>query len=263
MSTVNLLRVRPLVAGLATVASLTLAGGCSGSGGSDSSGNSGNSGNSGKGHGSQHQAKVTPDPDPDTAPALTEAQLRAALATEAEAEGYAAKDNLAEAARPTADDPRCRALADATASGIERTPAAKAWASRSYGSTTAPGVVVTTVLMSYEGEGAARAVADLRTAIGACGAGFKTLGNSDGSTLTYVSVESGQAPRGGDESVAWTMTGEAQGQRIPLNWTAVREGGTVALFLTAHRTDPAGAQLPPSLLDAQLAKLATAGKQGE
>ncbi|WP_327353896.1 hypothetical protein [Streptomyces sp. NBC_01304] len=258
----NHMRVRPLVAGLAALASLTLVAGCSGSD-SDS-----DSGKGGKQHGSQQRqpeptsTKAEAKAKGDATAVLGEARLKAALVTEAEAKdkGYTAVDNDAKAARPTAGRPECRALADATASGVERTPAAKAWTSRSYGSTTSAGLAVTTVLMSYEGVGAARTVADLRTAIGACGSGFKTRGNSDGSTLTYVSVRSGKAPEGGDEALAWTMTGEAQGQRVPLNWTAVREGDTVALFLTIHRTDPAGAKLPQDLLDAQLAKLSAAGK---
>ncbi|MGP3999912.1 hypothetical protein [Streptomyces sp. 8N706] len=236
---------RRLVSAVAAAGLLALAAGCSGSAdpGSPKSG--------GRGAGAGDKAEPT-------AAVPTQAQLKKALVTKVEAEGYEATDNNGPAVRPQADKPECTALADMTASGTDRTPSARAWASRTYGSTSAPGLAVTTSLSSYEGRGAQQTVDGVRKAVAACPDGFTTTGNNGGSTVKYVSVKGEQAAKSGDDSVAWQMTGESQGRQVPMHLTLVREGSTVALFFTLHLTDPEKAKLPQDLLDAQLSKLADA-----
>ncbi|MDI3385601.1 hypothetical protein QIS99_05130 [Streptomyces sp. B-S-A8] len=189
------------------------------------------------------------------APVPSEIRLAGALATSTDVRGYRLEDNDQPAVRPEADREACRPLADMTGSGVERTPAAKAWASRSYGSTTERGLAVTTSLFSYEGDGAAVTVAAVRKALKECADGFSTSGNNGGATVEYVDVRTDEAPAGGDEAVAWSMTGKAQGQKVPLRMTAVRQGNVLALFLALHLTSPEKAELPRDLYDAQLKRL--------
>ncbi|TGA87564.1 hypothetical protein [Streptomyces sp. MZ04] len=125
----NLIRARrSLSPALAAASALLALTGC----GSSSDSNGGDGKAPGK---SDKEATASPNPAP--APA---AQLHKALVTKADAKakGYSAQDNTAPAVTPKSDKPQCRALADATASGTDRTPKAAAWASRSYGSTAAP-----------------------------------------------------------------------------------------------------------------------------
>ena len=98
------------------------------------------------------------------APVPSEIRLAGALANKTDVRGYRLEDNDQPAVRPKADREECRPLADMTGSGVDRTPAAKAWSSRSYGSTTERGLAVTTSLFSYEGDGAATTLACLSDA---------------------------------------------------------------------------------------------------
>ncbi|MEV0323332.1 hypothetical protein ACIBKX_11885 [Streptomyces sp. NPDC050658] len=232
----------------ATATALLALTGCSDSSDGDDSKDSGK--------GSGNEATASPNAEPTEAPAPAAAdQLKKALVTKAEAKGYSAQDNADTNVTPKSDKPQCRALADATASGTNRTPKAAAWASRSYGSTASPGLAVTTSVFSYEGDGAQKTLADLRKAVPACAGGFSTSGNNGGATVAYKSVKSEQVAAGGDESVSWEMTGAAQGSEVPMHMTAVRVENTVTLFLTLHLTDPQQAKLPSDLLSAQVAKV--------
>jgi hypothetical protein len=241
------MRTRTIAIAAATVAALLT--GCSGNGSKDA--DSRDSGSK------QPVAEKTIQPAA-AGPVLTETQLTQALVTKTEAAGYQAEDNNIAAVRPQADKDECRALADMTASGTTRTPEASAWASRSFTSAAEPGLSVTTSLFSYEGDGAQQTIAGVRKAVEACSDGFSTTGNNGGATVTYVSVTAQQPLKGGDESVSWVMSGEAQGQQLPMHLTAVREGNAMAVFFTIHLLAPKKAELPRDLVDAQLTKLAGA-----
>ncbi|MGW7369778.1 hypothetical protein ACWGI8_41740, partial [Streptomyces sp. NPDC054841] len=181
--------------------------------------------------------------------------LRTALVTQAEVPSYQAQENSPPSRRPKADREDCRALADMTAAGTARTPEAADWANRSFLSSGTPGLTVTVSLFSYEGDGAQQTLAGVRKALDACGGGFSTSGNADGSTIKYVEVKSEKAPEGGDESVAWAMTGTAQGTRMPVHFTAVREGRNVIVFFTLNLLEPEKSQLPEDLHGRQMGKL--------
>ncbi|MGW1880990.1 hypothetical protein [Streptomyces sp. NPDC001970] len=240
---------------VAVVSAAALLTGCSGSGSGSGSEDAGS-----KSPAAGQGASEQPTQPAAAGPVLTEAQLKQALVTKTEVAGYQAEDNNIAALRPKADKDECRALADMTASGTTRTPVAGAWASRNFSSAAKPGMSVTTSLLSYEGDGAQQTVADIRKAVEACADGFSTTGNNGGATVTYVSVAAEEALKGGDESVSWVMTGEAQGQQVPMHLTAVREGNALAVFFTIHLLSPKEAELPQDLFDAQLTKLAEAVK---
>ncbi|MFD7442313.1 hypothetical protein [Streptomyces sp. NPDC059909] len=247
------MRIRTTAVAVATAAALLA--GCSGSGSDTGSEGAGGA----KSPATEQPADEQPTQPAAAGPVLTEAQLKQALVAKTEIAGYEAEDNDVAAVRPKADKEACRALADMTASGTTRTPVAGAWASRNFSPASAPGMSVTTSLLSYEGDGARQTVADIRKAVEACSDGFSTTGNNGGATVTYTSVTAAQQPlEGGDESVSWVMTGEAQGQQLPMHLTAVREGNALAVFFTIHLLSPKGAKLPQDLFDAQLAKLAEA-----
>lgn len=184
--------------------------------------------------------------------------IRKALVTQSELRSYQAQEISPSELRPQADREECRPLADMTASGTARTPEAVDFASRSFVSTGNPGLTVTVSLFSYEGDDARRTVADVRKALATCGAGFSTTGNSGGSTVKYVAVKEEKAPEGGDESVAWRMTGTAQGSAMPMQVTAMRQGRNVAVFFTLNLLDPKKADLPNDLHGRQTSKLAKA-----
>ncbi|AVH56901.1 MULTISPECIES: hypothetical protein [Streptomyces] len=246
------MRIRTTAVAVATAAALLT--GCSDSG-------SGSEKPGAKSPGSEQTAGRQPDQKAAAGAVLSEAELRQALATATEATGYQAKDNDVPATRPKADKAACRALADMTATGTTRTPEANAWASRSFTSESAePGLSVTTSLFSYEGEGAQQTVAGIREALDACADGFTTTGNNGGATITYTSVTAEQPLEGGEEAVSWVMTGEAQGQQVPMHLTAVREGNTLAVFFTIHLLSPEKTELPKDLFDTQMTKLADAVK---
>ncbi|MGW0560265.1 hypothetical protein ACWDZ4_06455 [Streptomyces sp. NPDC003016] len=193
---------------------------------------------------------------------LTEAQLKAALVTPADAKGYTAEDDTAPPVRPKADRPRCAPLADMTATDMTRSPEAAAMAGRGYGSSAAPGLAVSIALFSYEGQGAQQTLDNARKAVADCAGGFSTSGNNGGATIAYSSVKAEEHPEGGDGSVSWVMTAEAEGSEVPMRYTVVREDSTVAVFLAIHLADPAKAKLPQDLFDRQVAKLAKHAGRG-
>lgn len=220
--------------------------GCTGSSGeSGSPGPSGASGNP-AGKGGARSAVLLAD------------ALRTALVSQADVPSYQAQDISPSELRPRADRADCRPLAEMASSGTARTPEAADWASRSFLSSGTPGLTVTVSLFSYEGDGARETLANVRKALKACGDGFSTSGNTDGATVKYVEVRGEDAPEGGDEAVAWTMTGTTQGTEMPVHLTAVREGRNVAVFFALNLLEPKEAQLPGDLHSRQIAKLAKA-----
>ncbi|MFE3323580.1 hypothetical protein [Streptomyces sp. NPDC059176] len=220
--------------------------GCTGS--PDESGSPGPSGASGNpaGKGGPRSAVLLAD------------ALRTALITETELPSYQAQDISPSERRPETDRAECSPLAEMTASGAARTPEAADWASRSFLSSGTPGLTVTVSLFSYQGEGARTTLANVRKALKACANGFSTSGNTDGGTVKYVDVKSEDAPEGGDEAVAWTMTGTTPGNAMPVHLTAVRQGRNVAVFFALNLLEPKEAQLPDDLHARQVAKLAKA-----
>ncbi|MER6613271.1 hypothetical protein [Streptomyces xantholiticus] len=109
------------------------------------------------------------------------------------------------------------------------------------------------VLSSYEGQGAADAFSALKSAGTACAGGF---------TMTMAGTEQ-KIPKmtvakvsGGDEAVAWTMTGEQDGEKLPFNLAVVRMGSTFVSFSSFNLMAPEGdLPLPTAVIDAQVAKL--------
>ncbi|WP_031508869.1 hypothetical protein [Streptomyces megasporus] len=110
-------------------------------------------------------------------------------------------------------------------------------------------------LSSYEGDGAEKAVADLRAAADACSGGFNGGIKGDEQKVTGVKAEK---VTGGEEAHAWTLTAEHEGDPVPFKLAVVRQGGTLAVF-SSYNLASAGSgedfDLPTAVIDAQAKKL--------
>ncbi|SFK31316.1 PknH-like extracellular domain-containing protein [Streptomyces pini] len=191
-------------------------------------------------------------------PVLDEAALKKALLADGEVKGYQVAAADQESVTPKADRDECRPLADLTAHGTGRTPRARAFATQGFAGTGqgTAGRIVTVSLLSYDGDGAARTVEGVRSAIEACGDGFTTSGNNGGETVRYTAVEEIEAPEGGDEAVAVRLVGEAEGTEVPMHFAVVRSGASLAQFMGLNIKSPSGASVPRDIVTAQVDKLA-------
>ncbi|MFE7553649.1 hypothetical protein [Streptomyces gardneri] len=107
-------------------------------------------------------------------------------------------------------------------------------------------------LASHSEENAGRVMKELRTAVTECPKGFKTLG------LTYGKVENLPAPKLGDESVGYRITGDIGKQKVPMTYTVVRSGGVIAAFYGVNMLDTKKAAIPEAVVKAQLERIADA-----
>ncbi|MEE1941157.1 hypothetical protein V1L54_17395 [Streptomyces sp. TRM 70361] len=110
-------------------------------------------------------------------------------------------------------------------------------------------------LSSYDGAGAERTLADLRTAATDCGGGFTSTAPEDKRKVTGIT---GEKVTGGEESAAWTLTTDMEGDVVPVKLVVVRQGGTLASFVSFNLASAGGKKdypLPTAVIDAQLAKL--------
>lgn len=119
-------------------------------------------------------------------------------------------------------------------------------------------VAVTYVgLSSYEGDGATKAVKAITDATTACSGGFNIT--AEGETQKLTKVAAGKASGKGDESVAFTVDSDMDGEgTASFNTEVVRVGNTVATFYTvdfATFTTGKAATVPTAVIDAQVAKL--------
>ncbi|WP_369248644.1 hypothetical protein [Streptomyces sp. R41] len=127
--------------------------------------------------------------------------------------------------------------------------------------TDALGATVTIVsLSSYEGDGAKETMSSVSDAIKGCASGFKATGNGD--TQKFTKVEAEKASGSGDDSLAFAVTGDAEGDKVVVHGEVVRHGSTIATYYTlslAAFADEATAgdyTIPAEIIKAQAAKLA-------
>ncbi|MFC9113293.1 MULTISPECIES: hypothetical protein [Streptomyces] len=112
-------------------------------------------------------------------------------------------------------------------------------------------------LASYDGDGAERAVKGLVTAAEKCAGGFKAT--VVGEPLEVAKVATGDAPDGGDEGAAVTLTVAAdEGVKAPAKIVVVRKGSTVATFSAVNLASMATGkdfEVPADVVAAQAGKL--------
>ena len=228
--------VRLCATAAVSVLSLALVTGCSDEGSKDS-GNGGNA--DGK-----PAAKV-----------LSAAELKNLIIAEGEVPGYKVGAVPASRAKPiTTDSAECRPLArvlsglppvDAVAQ-TDRLATQKPAKNPTDGATSledgkfeeavnkSMSLDVTTVnLSSYEGDGAAKALASVSGAMKACAGGF--TGKQAGTTMKFTKVTDAKAAAAGDESVAFAAMADMEdGDTAPVYGEVVRHGNTLASYYTVN-----------------------------
>ena len=116
-------------------------------------------------------------------------------------------------------------------------------------------------LSSYEGEGAQETFASVSDAVEGCASGFSAA--AGGETQKFTKVASDKASGSGDESVAFAVTADADGDEAVVKVEAVRHGSTIATYYSinlAAFSGEAGAgtadyDIPAEIITAQAAKL--------
>ncbi|MER5402096.1 hypothetical protein [Streptomyces sp. NPDC002599] len=181
---------------------------------------------------------------------LTEAQLTKAVITKADLKGYRVgdtpDDEIPEVSVP-ANPAKCQALADMFLLGTE--PDATARVSRSVTSLTATDATVLRVgLLAQKEADAKKVVADLRTQSGTCSSYEHT-------DYHYTGVKPAKAPALGDEAVSYTMTSDIEGTKIPVTYTVVRSGSTLAVFYAMNILGKKAPEVPASVVEAQVTKI--------
>ena len=112
-------------------------------------------------------------------------------------------------------------------------------------------------LSSYEGDGAEKAVKAVSDGIAACSGGFGIA--AEGENLKITKVAAGKASGKGDQSVAFAVNSDMDGEgTATFNVDVVRVGSTVSTYYTvdfASLGSGKAATVPAAVLDAQVTKL--------
>ncbi len=112
-------------------------------------------------------------------------------------------------------------------------------------------------LSSYAGDGAEKALKAVSDGVAACAGGFTITAQGETQKITKVSSE--QASAGGDESVAFSVGSDMDGEGTATFKTqVVRQGNTIATYYTvdfATMGTGKAAEVPSAVTTAQAAKL--------
>ncbi|MFE5873291.1 hypothetical protein ACFQ6V_32210 [Streptomyces roseifaciens] len=241
---------------VSAVVALGLTAGCGGPGGDGGlDGNGGSGGGGGRG-GGRGEAKDTRG----AVRILSSAQLRHVELGPREVPGFQierASSWAAGGGRPVADDASCRPLVEALGSRPRPAPAAsvvntfaKAGEDLDF-----QGLMGMIRVSTYRGDGAVSTLDGLRSAAAGCAGGFR-MRTGEGEPQEFRAVRTLTAPRLGDEAVAYRLENAAE--RAPSLITVVRSGATLAMFFATSLSDPEDVEIPPELVDAQIAKLSRA-----
>ncbi|MET9962510.1 hypothetical protein ABZ128_26175 [Streptomyces sp. NPDC006326] len=106
-------------------------------------------------------------------------------------------------------------------------------------------------LASYEGKGAEEAFAALKTAGTACAGGYTV--NQQGESGKVGKVGAGTPVTAGDAALAYTVEGDADGEKFTTQLVVVRKGNTLATFSALSLKG--AAEQPKAIVDAQVKKL--------
>lgn len=151
----------------------------------------------------------------------------------------------------SADDPACAPLT-AMINGKPEPEASAAVYRQLLGAKTGR-PAISEFLTTHGTQGAISLLSRLGDAVKACEDGFK--GSGAGSRSTYAAVKRIDVPKAGDDTLAYEVTGDYEGDPVPLVFHVVRVGGTVATFYTANLEGTATPEIPSILLATQATKL--------
>ena len=184
---------------------------------------------------------------------LTKAELDAAVLATGDVSTFKAGPMDGPPAQgETADDPACAPLT-AMINGRPEPEASAAVYRQLVGAKTGR-PAISEFLTTHGTQGATTLLSRLNDAVKACEDGFKGRG-SGSSPSTYSAVKRLDAPKAGDDTLAYQVTGDFEGDPVPLVFHVVRVGGTVATFYTANLEGPKTPEIPSILLATQAAKL--------
>ncbi|MET9916271.1 hypothetical protein ABZZ04_04205 [Streptomyces sp. NPDC006435] len=111
-------------------------------------------------------------------------------------------------------------------------------------------------LGSYEGKGAQDSVAALRTAATECAGGFEFTAAGEKQKVSKITEAQVEA---GEESAAWTVELEQDGEKGEMKLAALRQGSSFASFSSinlAAMGEGGSFDLPTAVMEAQAGKLA-------
>ncbi|MCX4906059.1 hypothetical protein [Streptomyces sp. NBC_00878] len=171
--------------------------------------------------------------------------------------GFAPGDSASHVIRMAQEDPTAKASASPTKDLEDMTEEEMEDAMNSI--TDALGSTVTLVsLSSYEGDGAKETMSAVSAAIDGCGGGFTAT--ADAEPQKFKKVASEKASGNGDESVAFAVTADADGDPV-VHAEVARHGNTVATYYSlsmaafADDAKVSDYDVPADLIKAQTAKL--------
>ncbi|MER5179567.1 hypothetical protein ABT009_14555 [Streptomyces sp. NPDC002896] len=184
------------------------------------------------------------------AKALTAAQLEKAVVAGADLKGYKI-EKMSAADMPSeivpADPAECQPLADMFMFTTQ--PKSQARTGRTLTHVNELDATVTSLaLLAHEQADAEKVMAGLRTATEKC-TGYE---HAD---YKYSGVQALDAPDAGDEAVSYKVTGDIDGDTVPMAFTVVRSGSTVAAFYAMNMLDGKKTEVPAEVVEAQVAKL--------
>ncbi|MFG2879619.1 hypothetical protein ACGFYU_32190 [Streptomyces sp. NPDC048337] len=206
------------------------------------------------------------------AKAKTDAELAKLLVAQADLADHTFKEatpaEVTAGAAATSDKPECKVLAQAQAltpagkpAGTARTKAVATPKPAAEGASEqdklkaimgAIGSTATAVtLASYEAKGAEEAFTAAKTAGQKCAGGYGVTQGGDSGKVSKVGP--GAALTAGDEALALTVEGDADGEKFTTQLVFVRKGNTVATFSALSLTGTA--EQPKAVIDAQVKKL--------
>ncbi|MFI7010249.1 hypothetical protein [Streptomyces sp. NPDC050145] len=226
------------LAGIGALVALTATAGCGG-GGTDDGGKTGD----------KPAAKAPATAKPGLEP-LGMAQLKKAALAQGDVKGYritpAAEDEIPDVSVP-AKPASCQAIADLFLLGTE--PDAEARVARSVISTDATDATLLKVgLFGHEEANAKKILADVREQSENC----HSYEHTD---YQYSDVKPGEAPKLGDEAVAFTVRGNVDGTKMTFGYTVVRSGSSLVVFQALNALGGAKAEVPDAVVEAQMGKL--------
>ncbi|MER5402905.1 hypothetical protein [Streptomyces sp. NPDC002599] len=172
--------------------------------------------------------------------------------------GFAPGDSASFVSRMAQEDPAAKASASPAKDMEDMTPEELEKALDSV--TDALGSTMTIVsLSSYEGDGAKETMSSVSEAIKGCGGGFTATAEDGPQKFSKVVGE--KASGNGDESVAFSADGDAEGSPLTVHAEVARHGNTVATYYSLSLAALAGDgkaaaySVPAALIKAQTAKL--------
>ncbi|MGX1908544.1 hypothetical protein ACWIID_06760 [Streptomyces phaeochromogenes] len=171
--------------------------------------------------------------------------------------GFAPGDSASYVNRMAQEDPTAKASASPTKDLEDMTEEEMEDAMNSI--TDALGSTVTLVsLSSYEGDGAKETMSSLSAAIEGCGGGFTATAKEE--PQKFKKVEAEKASGNGDESLAFAVTADSEGDPV-VHAEVARHGNTVATYYSismaafADDAKVSDYDVPADLIKAQTAKL--------